>query len=47
MKKTQKIEGKDNGNIEISENLLTPSIIEKNRSTKTNKKQKNVSVEKT
>ena len=35
MKKTQKIEGKDNGNIEVSGNLLTSAVIEKNKGTKT------------
>ena len=35
MSKTQEIEGKDNGNMEISENLLTTPINEKNKSTKT------------
>ena len=46
MRKTQEIEGKDNGNIEISENLLTSPINERNRSTKTYKKLKNISAEK-
>ena len=35
MRKTQKIEGKDNENIEISETLLTSPVIENNKSTKT------------
>ena len=46
MRKTQEIEGKGNGNIEISENLLTSPINERNRSTKTYKKLKNISAEK-
>ena len=35
MRKTQEIEGKDNRNIEFSENLLTLPINEKNKNTKT------------
>ena len=35
MRKTQKIEGKDNENIEISETLLTSPVIDNNKSTKT------------
>ena len=46
MRKTQEIEGEDNGNIEILEHLLTSSINEKNKSTKTYKKLKNISAEK-
>ena len=46
MRKTQEIEGKDNGNIEISENLVTSPINGKNKSTKTYKKLKNIRAEK-
>ena len=46
IRKTQEIEDKDNGNIEISEHLLTSSISERNKSTKTYKKLKNISAEK-
>ena len=35
MRKTPKIEGKDNGNMEIAETLLTSPVIENNKSTKT------------
>ena len=35
MRKTPKIEGEDNGNMEIAETLLTSPVIENNKSTKT------------
>ena len=43
--KTQEIEGKNNGNIEISENLLTSPVNENDKGTKTHKKLTNISAE--